>query len=161
MENRSVAIGVIVGLVIGIIITAGVFVALPLLPPTGRQPVTITYDDSFTSLTTFEGSFSATGAINDAGINTGTFIAPGEPPLFARETLEILNGTSGAIAIKRVGTITFTSETGGTAEGTFEIVAGYGAYAGIEGKGRWTASFSIPPDPNTLTVTLEGEAGLG
>ena len=150
---------------------------MALAAPVGAAPVggfqgTITY----TSLDG-PGNVVLTGAISDTGVDVTTSsrsVGPDDKISIDLDDLVLSNGT---IHVKDIGVTTSSSFDTGTCtftsseRGTFQLVGGDGAYAGIKGHGQFavTASIQFPSDGNggcdmnaqptgAITVTIIGVA---
>lgn len=103
------------------------------------------------------GTFVAAGAVNDSGPATATVtLTPIGNDAAMEKGTHTLTGGLGTITIRFRGRIRPLSSPHQFGKGSFKIVGGTGAYAGLRGKGKFilAADFTI----GTLIGTYEGRA---
>ena len=114
---------------------------------------------SAVSPTTLEGTFEASGYINDHGAYTEVLNSV-EPlhmltSLYGKKTLK---GTQGTIEIEFYVGLNDTGHNTIQAKGGFHIVGGSGAYARLQGDGEIDLELDEDASPADLTDFLEGKA---
>jgi hypothetical protein len=125
---HSISIAVVLGVVL---------LALPSqVSATTPEEVVFNFDLHFTGPDSAAGSFSAAGAINDAGTASEVFRYTDEGTVQGVKTLV---GSQGTIAMRFNAEIIFTGPTTARAEAHWTIESGTGAYENIRGVGTGDA----------------------
>ncbi len=128
-------------------------------PPDPAGAFMIRSDRVAVSPTTLEGTFEASGYINDHGTYTEVLNSPEPlhrlPSLHGKETLK---ATKGTIEIEFYVGLNPTDHNTIRAVGGFGIVRGSGAYARLQGGGEIDLELERNASAAALTEVLEGEA---
>jgi hypothetical protein len=110
--------------------------------------------------TTLSATFSATGAIDDAGTFTVEDVhigAIGAPTFGLVQTLNRLVSEDGTFIVQETHKFTETTTAGVFAvEGTWVVRGGTGDYAGLHGQGTTTGQIDESGDPDRFAFTLTG-----
>jgi hypothetical protein len=126
------------------------------------QPVAVTIDTS--RLRGSLGDFSASGGISDAGtftVEIQHFSAAGAPTFLIVHATYAFAGTHGTFTMRVRIKDTFTADPNVlTGEGTWEILGGTGAYAGLQGQGKVTGVLDETEEPALFLRTFTGIAQL-
>ncbi|MDQ4049758.1 MAG: hypothetical protein M3131_10335 [Actinomycetota bacterium] len=118
--------------------------------PAAQKRFAIGFRLNFTGPSSSAGPFSAAGAVSDSGNSNATFkITPTKRDEGRLEGTQEFVGSTGSITAHFRGTAGPLSSPRATGRGRFRIVSGTGAYAGIEGQGR----FLVIADFTTGSVT--------
>ena len=134
-------------------------IALPVvaIAAQGEEKLTIGSQQTLTGPSSSAGTFAAVGGIDDSGTVTSTFsLAPINQNSARLTGTQTFVGSMGSFQTTFTGRARPASGVRQAAKGTFEIVSGTGAYAGIRGHG----TFVVVGDFTTGRVysTAEGEA---
>lgn len=131
----------------------------PDVPEARSGAFTINSSQDAVNATTSEGTFKASGVIDDRGIYEESLNAAEPlhrlPSLHGIKTLE---GTHGTIMIEFYVSLSATSQNTLKANGGFGIVEGSGAYADLQGGGQIDLEIERNATPATITQILEGRA---
>jgi hypothetical protein len=115
---------------------------------------------------TTRGSFTADGALADSGMESGSgwfaglgHLKTGEPN--SLHAVMTLSGSQGTISLDLVGTFGRLPAPLAWGDGRWVITDGSGAYAGIHGRGSWSATADFRAaiagqGPPRVTFELEG-----
>jgi hypothetical protein len=146
-------------IILGLFI-AGVAAAatVPLASADRDQRLLIGVRLNFVSSSHADGTFAACCAVNDGGTaqaDITAFTANGDTGRF--EAIETFNGSNGSFRLALRGTTGPLSSPRHVAQGTWRVLDGTGAYAGLSGDGK----FKAVTDENAggaLTAINSGEA---
>ena len=131
-------------------------------PPDPAGAFMIRSDRVAVSPTTLEGTFEASGYINDHGTYTEVLSSPEPlhrlPSLHGKKTLQSEKGT---ITIEFYVGLNATDHNTIRAVGGFHIAEGSGAYARLQGDGEIDLELDENASPAMLTSVLEGKAQYG
>src|SRR6185312_14352267 len=104
----------------------------------------------------FQGTFVASGVVNDSGTYAGTF-------RFAGSTLHVVKtlvGTNGTITLRSEAVVVTTSQTAISFKaGSWAVVSGTGAYAGLHAVGTPAAASGASADLATGAIRETHEGG--
>lgn len=106
-----------------------------------------------------EGTFTATGAIEDAGpfsFERVHFAAIGAPTFGIVPTLEVFEGEQGTFSLQNRIRFTFVAEDLLTIEGTWSVFKGTGAYERMHGHGTISGSITFPGGSEIVLETFTG-----
>jgi hypothetical protein len=126
------------------------------LDPTPSGDVNIVIQQALTGQTTSAGTFTLTGALSDEGQTTeeltfgGVLTQPVVPVTFRR----VITGKRGTLTVTGAATLTWTSQTGATLAGTWEVESATGAYS--SGNGTLTGNANFAATPPTASLTYVG-----
>lgn len=145
-------------LVVAACVAALIAVPMVALAARGGQALTIATHLTISGPSSADGTFAAVGDIDDSGTVSTTFaLAPqGNQDAAALSGTQSFTGSLGTFETTFSGLAAPASGVRQVARGTFEIVSGTGAYAGIRGHG----TFTVVGDFTTGQVysTAEGQA---
>ncbi len=137
--NRFFAVLVAFGLTLGLTVPT----ALAAPPQSVRFDIRVALAGDLTASTT-RGTFTVSGALSDAGLESGSgrfsgqgHLKTGEPNSLHSEMT--LVGADGTIELYLVGTFGHLPAALADGDGSWRLGAGTGAYAGLQGRGSWTA----------------------
>lgn len=120
----------------------------------GANNASISVDMNFAGQTSAEGTFKASGSINDGGATTETFQIAADGK--SVEGTKILIGSRGEVVIRFKGRLMPVEGTSRVdVSGTWEVVSGTQAYNGIAGGGQ--VSTTIDLAEGTLHADYTGE----
>jgi hypothetical protein len=126
---------------------------------TGPEPIRIDLRGSVTGPDSFQGTFVASGVVNDSGTHAGTF-------RFAGSTIHVVKtlvGTMGTIKLTTEAVVVPTSPTSiSFRAGSWRVVSGTGAYADLHAIGTPAAASGASADLVTGAIreTHEGRASF-
>ena len=112
--------------------------------------VEIEFELGFTGPNSAEGTFVATGFVNDDGLAIETFVIHGPHA----DGTKVFQGQDGDIELLFTVRITFTSETTAVADGRFVVMGGTGAYTNLKGVG--TTHVELDFVAGTIVCVYEG-----
>jgi hypothetical protein len=110
-----------------------------------------------------DGTFSASGAVSDEGtvISEAHFSASGSPAFLIVHATDVFVGERGTFTLKRQVKVTPTDASGILAgTGSWVVISGTDAYAGLHGQGTITLILDENPQPAQFTFTFTGQAHL-
>ena len=141
------------------VVAIGAAVAVPIVAASqGDSKLTIGQHLVVTGPTSASGTFAAVGDIDDSGTATATFAftPQGNQDAARVDGTQTFTGSAGTFQSRFSGLASPASAPRQVAHGTFEIVSGTGAYAGVQGQG----TFTVVGDFTTgqVYVTSEGQA---
>lgn len=137
--NRFFSVLAALGLTLGMTVPA--VLAAP--PQTVRFDIRVALAGDLTASTT-SGTFSVSGAISDAGLERGSGRFAGQGHLNTGEPNSLhgemtLVGADGTIELYLVGAFGHLPAALADGHGNWWLGEGTGAYAGLHGRGSWTA----------------------
>lgn len=135
--------------------------AVPLAVSGGQNKrFVIGVHETFTSQSTAVGTFSAAGALNDSGTLSATFTTvPGKNDTRRADGTSILTGGLGTLTMDFTVISFAASNPRRVFEGSFEIVGGTGAYAGLTGAGKIVGVIDVTTIPPGATLINDGKMG--
>lgn len=120
------------------------------------KDVAIIYVMEFTGPNTAAGTWSATGAIADAGSVTETFTVTPTAPARVAHITRVLTGSRGTLTLR--STVHLVSSSAGIAvyEGPWHVQSATATYAGLTGGGTFIGHLDVTGAPTFVVNEMEG-----